>query len=553
MRPHSHHRLGPVLALLIVALTFGSALAGDTLLTVRITSLDALLDDVGVVAGAVGQPLDRGEFLASLEKLSPAVILDQVDFQRPLVFVMPMEGMLLQDKGVVAVVPVKDVDAALAELIRAVEGAKTEGAITELPFAENRVLYVQPAQGYLMAAFNRQITEDAVLGDLLEIGPTPPGNISATVQIAPIAPLIQMGLMQAQAMAQQQTQGEAAKVEALANPLEIYGSMIGDALANVASISFSLEVSGANLLYHQWVLPKSGSTLEAFIAAQQVDWPELARFADPQAPLVIVNNFTMTDAARAAFNGWAEAQAAALGQTARQTGSAQDSPLLFYRSFSQLGTQCNRGDGVASMWFDKGFLPRVAGIQGWLAGEPCQDIPATMARVLGEGAENFVHGKMQAWKQSLPMPSDETQEPTDSAPQMNMAFGKLGDLLLSAVGSDAPAALTALADRVEASRGSGVAPADFAPLETGPGYFMRIDLEALAANLRAMQSAQLPDEMSTKIANLEGGQVVSGVLIGHQRLDFRLAVPLDVIAALTSDGPEKEAGEAQEADATESP
>ncbi|MDQ7087073.1 MAG: hypothetical protein Q9Q13_04085 [Acidobacteriota bacterium] len=403
------------------------------------------------------------------------MLLDQVDFDRPLVFVMPIEGMLLQDQGVVAVVPVRNADLALAKLIEGVEGATTQGAITALPVTEEKTVYVQPAKGYLMAAFNRRIAEDARVEDLLDDGLSPPGNISATIQIAPIAPMVQMGLMQVQAMAEEpsrrETQGDdAAGTQATIPSLATYGGLISDALANVATIKLSLELNGDDVLFHHWVVPKTGSSLEAFISAQRATWPKIARFADPSAPVVIVSSVTLTDAARAAFIRWTATQTRGRMRPTQQADgdNPAPSPMALFQSFSRLGTQCSRGDGAASIHLDGSRVPRVAGVQGLLDSEKCRDLPAALARAFGPSAESFTHGHLEAWQNSFPLSlagpgAPDRQGGTAPSGEVPMAAGLLDDLLLTVLGDDAAQALKALADRIESQKGPGVVPADFAP------------------------------------------------------------------------------------------
>ena len=83
----------------------------QNVLTVRVESFEALLDDVDTIAVALGQPKGSAEnWLAMAQGMLGMPQFDWIDRKNPVVLALPLEGMMLGQNGFVGALPVADID-----------------------------------------------------------------------------------------------------------------------------------------------------------------------------------------------------------------------------------------------------------------------------------------------------------------------------------------------------------------------------------------------------------------------------------------------------------
>ena len=101
-----------VVSILIALLATTPSTAQD-LLVARVDSLNEVFDDVEAIAQAVGQDLTREMLLMMGSSMLGSDATTIIDLDRPVAAVMPIEGMMLMQNGVVVAVPVIDATAAI--------------------------------------------------------------------------------------------------------------------------------------------------------------------------------------------------------------------------------------------------------------------------------------------------------------------------------------------------------------------------------------------------------------------------------------------------------
>ena len=575
------------IAILLVALALLSATVwAQPLLTIRVTSLDAALTDLERFGEAIGQPITKEEALATLESMLKVEGFENLDLSRPAAVVLPVQGMLLQAQGLITVVPVKDVDQTMALLGERFPGGKTEGGIAEFPVDETTTLFVRTHEGYLMAAANRQIAEDAVLSDLLSDSSMPPGNIGASLQIEPIAPMIQMSLMQAKGfMAAQAEKGKAAgekpdvkdeapekekgKQDAVEAPevegpdlqamlplMDFYFQLLNDFVNNTSAMKLSLELTGGHVLLHEWVVPRGSSTLAEAAAAQDGAFPKIAGFVDGRAPVVMAGSVKITPRMQTALESYADGygkMVESLSQSEAFKGTfGGGGPGValggMIKGIMAKVIRCNRGDVAGSLSFNEEGGFDFEQIQGLSPAEGCAELTKTVAETVrslprkkdAEPAfeiddQALTHKGVTAMRMSVKIPAvpePEVQKLIHAlygGDSLVSFIGMKDSMMLSAMGPHARDRFGKLVDRIQSgSTSGGVTRGDFAPLAPTSGYYVRFDLASLFGVLGATnpELAGLAEALSGVSSN-----IVYGVSFGQGRAQVDVAAPVEMIRA----------------------
>ena len=188
---------------------------------------------------------------------------------------MPLEGMAMQQKGLVGAVPVTDVAAAAAALSGRF-GPHTEAdGLHSFGEEGQPVLYAVEREGYLVVGASAELVRSA---DPLA-AETPEGAIAAQIFLEPVAPMIQAGLQAAKEKMQTEIQDDISDEEmpfdpnALGSMMGMYMDGVQTLVSNTSSIQMALDVEAGSVRYMQAVVPKAGSGFAEFVAAQKGGCP----------------------------------------------------------------------------------------------------------------------------------------------------------------------------------------------------------------------------------------------------------------------------------------
>ena len=157
MPNHRPHRPTTILAIALVSLVllhFTGAAADEPLATLRLQSLDSALGDAETISAALDLPMDRSQLLGLA--MSPIGLSDDgwLDRSRPIAVALPMQGMMLGAKGIVAAFPIREPDAAIAALEELFVAHEIEGGQHSFTREDGTTLVMELHEGYLLASMN---------------------------------------------------------------------------------------------------------------------------------------------------------------------------------------------------------------------------------------------------------------------------------------------------------------------------------------------------------------------------------------------------------------
>ncbi len=561
-------------AVTVAALALALPIQAQTVLTVRIESFEALVEDVDKIAVALGQPEGSAEnWLQMAQDATGMPDFDWVDRRNPVVLALPLEGMMLGQKGFVGALPVADVDAAIAAMRSAVEGVTVdENGLIHLPTGgENETLFL-PTKGYLVFGQNANLIGGFDPTDLLSGAHMPPGTIAAEFNVDSMRAMIGMAL---QGLRQQVAAGiaagagegnEAVTEEAVTAIADTVVGWIQSLVENTRSVQLALEVTDNHVIVHNHYLPASGSTLEGFLRAQDGGMPDVARLLDDDgASFTLVGNVTWTAESMAAFEGFMEGYGALVQQS---IAGNEELEALGIGSFSEMMPammgqytsmmKCMRGDMAQVVDLSDGLsFTQVAGL---VDADECRDfnqqmidmftgLPEALVDLMSVQADALTHRGVTALsygfdvRKFVDMPNDEDFNEVMS--MFDELFGKDGFkaymaqagqhvVVAGGVGSDA--AVKQLIDRImDKKAGDGIDASAFAPFDVGAGLYVMADLGRMFDGLGKV----LPSELagSGDLADVQElfialGRMTGGVDLRRDALGLKFALPTSGLSTI---------------------
>ncbi len=466
----------------------------EPLVSVRLESLDAGVATLDRIGDALGKDLS-GQLLAGLDESG---LRSLIDTKRPVSVVLPFAGMMNPQQGFVAAIPVASEAAVLAEFAIEGEAAPAPGSVVTLPGAEGWVLVVR--DGYALVAQNQALFAAVDVAALESRGTLPPGPVAASVYLEPIAPVIlQQAAMMKELSRQKATAGQGDGEEAPAGAgaeamAQEFGFTFLEALArNVSRYQISVNGAADDLELHTRLVPKGGSTLERFVAAQKAGGTELAALLPRDANVRTNIGFVFTSEVRSAWvdmlSGYFDlmgTMAPELAQSADAEGTEDASPvspqemIALGRSQSELAktmVRCMTGEVASAVTMTEETLVSLQVARVDTAAEDCKDLPSLYEKGFAASLESvaslsdkvLIARKTVAGISALefrmraefPVAGDSTPAPLKNLLQQGLGSltAQVGDVVLTAAGADAEAVLAAGIKRLQsgASRTSALA------------------------------------------------------------------------------------------------
>lgn len=565
-------------ASILIALVVAAPSSAQDLVVARVESLNDLFDDFEAIASAVGQPMNREMVLgmgAQTFGSDPSAFLAM---DRPVAAVMPVEGMMMMQKGVVVAVPVTDAAAAIEALASAYPNHQVEGDLHTFTSDEGPPFYLTAADGYVRVggAANLVTTLDPLAG-----GPAG-STISIELFLEPVAPMIEANLGAAKTQMMSGLESEATGAEAPFDPvsmeplLDAYFDGFRWLLANTSSIRLRLDVENGYVRFAKDLKPKPGGELAVFVEAQKGGLPGIAKLVDQEAAWYMAGRLSLTDEHRQGLKNFidgymdvmssmfdSQAGPGGAGEAGDDSDAAQAEAMAFWTEYMTALSpwagrwmECLRGDMAASFDVPGGQPFRFMEAFGLVDSDECRSLVSEMGDELIEtvGASeemsdtfSLARGPKIAGAESLVMTFDmvkmldEMGEGSDEqaaamitamyGEKMSGAMVTAGDVVLVAGG---PQAVDELGELAAMLPKPGKVPS-FSPLEVRPGLMFGMNI---GATLTWMQQAIPEGE-----ADLEGvadrlsgevGRVPMAMTFGSKMATFDIAVSLKTIAAIAA-------------------
>jgi len=581
-----------VVSILIVLGTPAPSSAQD-LLVARAESLNEVFDGVEAISRAVGKDLTREMLLMMGSSVLGSDASGLIDLDRPVAAVMPVEGMMLMQKGVVVAVPVTDAAAAIDALASFFPNHAIEGEMHTFSSDQGPALYLTAADGYVKVGSNADLVtrNDPLAGE-------PTGSTtSVELFLEPIAPMIGANLAMVKAQMMSSLEAEAAgegempyDPAAIGPIIDAYFDGFRWVLANTSSIRLRLDVDDAFVLFAEDLVPKAGSALAGFIEAQKGGLPEIAKLADEESAWYMAGQINLTDEHRQGLKSFVVSyidlmskMVADLPEMADAGGADSTSDeaiaetMAFWNEymamlspFADRWIDCLRGDMVASFGFPEGQPLEFVEAFGLVDDDSCTDLVSEM----GDHLVNFVGSAeefsdvftvaegpeigdttsllmtfdMVKMLDEMGQPSDEHTEAMMKAmygESMSVAMVTSGDALLATGGTHAVEHLGELAAMLPAP---GKAPS-FSPLAVRPGLMMAVNLGGMFTWMKNAIPEDAAADLERAAERLSGdvGRVPMAFVFDSQMATFDAAVSLEtleVIAAIVEEERAK-AAEAQ--------
>lgn len=585
---------GASVALLLALLALPAA--GQQLALLRVESLDGAFADLETLAEAVGTEFERGAVLGPAMQQFGIDDPSILDFKRPLVMVLPMEGMMLQQKGLVAAFPVTDSEKVFAALAAGFSGHEEIEGLHTYSNEAGPALFALGRDGYVIAGGTSDLVKRFDLGVGLDRGDAPPGNIMLDLYLEPVAPMLQMGLMQGKEQLKSHLETAGGDADSPIQPadmkgfVDVYATLVQNVLNNVSRIQMSVQLDGSYTLLHERLVPKAGSTLAELVGAQKAGFPGSAGLVDSKAPMVSVSSLKLTPRFREALKTFVGDYLTAvrpiihrvgpgfLGELpeGKEAGPALDSLMDQVQSSVDRMIDCIRGDGASSFDFagEGGFAMVEA--YGWETTEACRKFPQEQMKLWGEITASFpklnefvtysdggtvAGATVFAFNMDMKRLAEVMGEGDAEVAEMTEIFEKVygegisgrtayvDDLALAVAGSDADAKLQALIAKRGQVGLKGLAPSDFAPLGSGAGVFVRLDMGRFLQNVRSwMPEEERNDPEFNQVVEVfsgPAGRIPFGLVFDGGGASGQIAVPMATIEAIGKMAAEEEAPDEQ--------
>ncbi len=191
------HRVAAILACAI-GLAASGTVSATPLVTIRVTSIDAVLQDIETIAKSAHSSTTRRKLLDQMAAALGVEDVSFLDLSRPAAIALPQDGMMLGPKGFVLAVPVRDGARALDVLAkqfaeRALEGSLTvlRGAPVETEEGETpRTVYASLHGRILVVGGSPDLVRKFDHASALSGEGLPPGSLAFSMEIEPVAALL---------------------------------------------------------------------------------------------------------------------------------------------------------------------------------------------------------------------------------------------------------------------------------------------------------------------------------------------------------------------------
>jgi hypothetical protein len=562
-------------------ITFGltTSPSAQDLAVLRAESLNKVIEGVEAVAVATGQPVSREMIMGMASGtfgLDPSEVLD---LDRPLVVVMPLAGMMMQQQGVVAAVPVTDATAVIDALAVQFPDHTVEGELHTFATEQGPVLFLMETEGYLRVGGDA----DLVAGTDPLAGEATGSALSLEIFLEAVAPMLEGGLDAAKEQMAMGLEAAAAadedvqiNPEAMAPILDFYIDGARYLLANTSSLRIGLDVDDGFVRFSKTLVPIPESSLAGFVAAQKGSMPEIAKVADSDSAWFMAGQLTFGDEHRDALKAFVDvymdvmtsvlnsqggASAATEADGGDEGASAEAAAfwndyMAIVEPFTDRWIDCLRGDMVASFNFPAGGPLEFTEAFGLNPGESCAQLGEEMGDELAKAiaasdelSEVFTMAKgpaigggetlvmtfdMMKMMNGMGQPMDEQARvamKTLYGETMNAAMVTVGDTLFAAGGDDATGQLRGLAAALDAP---GKAPS-FAPLAVGPGMMMSIQLGEILMGIKdAVPEEAEAIESAAEALSGKAGRIPMAFTFDTIGATFEMAVSLETIETITT-------------------
>ena len=578
-----HHHRAKSLSLLFFALALFTGVimaASDPIAVVRISSLDALKADAEQLAGAVHGEEAGADLMQPLTEILQFPGAELLDTKSPLTLVFPMEGMMLGEKGLIAILPLHDPDGTLAGILESREGSE-KGESGEFFFksGDGTEIAAMIHGSHLILGQNRSLVGSFDAGAALAVTNLPPGNIAIEINLEPLTPMIEMGLQSGRQMMQQQmensTDADGAEddappgPEALGGMMDLYFNLLRDIVLNTSRIQFSLELTQEDILVHNRWLPRSGSTLEGLLRAQSGNLPDLTRLIDSSSGFgAMAGQITLTPAFQEALNGFSQGYFQSIGSLLGSTGMGEGNESFaaifasMEQSFQKV-TACY-GDhlgfgGTFGIGADEGLrFNQISKISNVAACSTFIDEMAGALQQVPQDSEQepmislipnaFNYRGVDVTRQTVRLMPPGSPGSDEEMPEMlKSLFGEDGmisyygmttDYMVTVAGKNAEMEFKSIVDRIQAgskvqARMSGLTSDYFQPIRTGPGFFAAVDLKSLIASIATF--APQDDLETTSILAILGtmpdsaGRIVEGMRFDPDAVHITFGIRLELL------------------------
>ncbi len=559
----------------------------QNVLTIRVESIESLLDDVDTIAVALGQPKGSAEgWLQMAQGALGMPQFDWVDTKHPVVLALPLQGMMLGQNGFVGALPVADVDAAIAAMKSAVEGVEIdENGLIHVPTGEGSELLLLPTNGYLVFGQNANLVGGFDPTGLLSGVDLPPGTIAVEFNVDSMRAMIEMAMQGARqqiagAIAKGAEQGgESMDAESAVAASGMAIEWLEALIANTRSVQLGLEVTDSHLIIHNHYLPTAGSTLEGFLRAQKGGMPDVARLLDDEnSSMTVVGNVTWTDEATAAFEGLMDGYSSMLQSVlANNEDLGEMGPLadLLPGMMDQYASlwKCMRGD-LAQVVHTSGGLQftQVSGIRD---SEECGDLgqmilnmvsgfPEAVSEVFTISPDGLTHRGVTAIGYGIDIGKFVKLQDEEGAAEvtkmLNGMFGEDGfktymaqadGYWISSGGAGADESMRLMIERIkDKKKGDGIDESVFEPFTVGAGLYFMMDFGRFFGGF----SQFLPegDDMAelAQIQEVLGalGAMTGGIDFQRDALGLKFAMPTAGLSTIAEMARRKAADEIDDDD-----
>lgn len=587
---------GIVAVFFMLVVGVAAPLPAQELAVLHAQSLGDVFDGIERVSQAVGQPIARQQLMGMASGMFGIDPGEFLDFGRPVAVALPVQGMMLQQNGLVAAVPVSNADAAFAALEKLFDGHTVEGDLHVFSRADTPMLYLTLSEGYLRVGGSR----DLVAGFDPLAGGDPKTDLSLEIFLEPVAPMISAGLQGAKEQVKLGFENEIADdaaaageevpidPDAMAPLFDFYFDGVQSLLANASSIRLALDFEEEDVLFHKTLVAKQDSPLARFFAAQKAGVPATAGVADPHAAFYLAGTMSFEDEHRAWLKQFADRYmevattifdsmaAGGDGDDGAKTGMPDMQLWKDYMNamagFSDRWVDCWRGDMAVSFDLSVGKPFSFVEVFGLNPGAGCRGLLGEMSEQIedlvegnpdlaavftvadgprvGGAASTLLELDMAAMAAASGEPMDaEAAKVIETlyGEKLVIAMATLGDNALAVGGADAGDRLRGAVSKLA---GPAKAPS-FAPLKKGPGMSMIINIGRFLDGLAsALPEGELDLDGPVGALRGEAGRIPMGLKFGPDSATFELALPMKTIEAIAAIA-EHERAEAAAAAASE--
>lgn len=564
---------------LLIAFVAPSPSSAQDLLVARAESLNEIFDVVEAISSAAGQDLSREMVLGMGSEIFGSDPSGFLALDRPVAALMPMEGMMMMQNGVVTALPVTDAAAAIDALASRFPNHTVEGELHTFSSDQGPALYLTAANGYVKVGGDADLVTRI---DPLAGGPTG-STLSVELFLEPIAPMIEanLGMAKAQMMSSFETEaGGDAEMPydpaTMGSILDAYFDGFRWVMANTNSLRLRLDVDDGYVRFAKDLIPKPDSALAGFIDAQKGGLPEIAKLADQGSAWYMAGQINLTDEHRQGLKGFvdgyidlmssmfaSQAGSADTGGADADSDKAKAEPMAFWNEYmAVLGPyagrwiDCLRGDMVASFDSPAGQPFQFIEAFGLVDGDACANLVSEMSdelvNAVGSAEElsdvfTMAKGPEIGDSESLVMTFDmvkmldEMGQPSDEqtvammkamyGERMSAAMVSAGDVVLAAGGTHA---VDRLGDLLATLPAPGKAPS-FSPLDVRPGLMFGINLGAMLTWMKnAIPEGAADLESAAERLSGDVGRVPMAMTFGSQIATFDIAVSLETIEAIAA-------------------